>query len=311
MRKGILILALGALAVSAQQPVSTRPFAMRRVFPSGAGAVFIGTDTRQFVAVEYNSARTPPFRILSDAEARPWKLLVRTWESGSGAQKRVRFVEPSERVPLTFGPSGRFTLIPDPTDATGPEILIVEQRGAETIRHVLPQSTYNTFATARPERVRQGYSRLATQIDERVGAWKAESDRLWFGKSFYDGEGKTGVGGFGYFDTTERKFVMFAPPGIVDWSVSALEASPDAVWMALALSGEAGGRSGGLLRFDRKSEQVRHFILPDVTRDLARVGDRLLLATSGGMALVDGDQVRRYSVRRAPGGQLEVAAPDR
>ena len=31
-------------------------------------------------------------------------------------------------------------------------------------------------------------------------------NQIWFGKAFYDGEGTTGVGGLGYFDTRAKQF---------------------------------------------------------------------------------------------------------
>jgi hypothetical protein len=48
-----------------------------------------------------------------------------------------------------------------------------------------------------------------------------EGDKLWFGKTFYDGEGNSGVGGFGYFDTADRQYYLFTPPEVVDCAISA------------------------------------------------------------------------------------------
>jgi hypothetical protein len=51
---------------------SYRPFAMSRSFPKAAGVVFVGSDTERLVAVEYKEDREPAFRVLSEADARPW-----------------------------------------------------------------------------------------------------------------------------------------------------------------------------------------------------------------------------------------------
>ena len=63
-------------------------------------------------------------------------------------------------------------------------------------------------------------------------------NRLWFGKTFYDGEGSTGIGGFGYLDTVTRQYVMFSPPAIRPYSVTALLVEPETVWLGATWWGE-------------------------------------------------------------------------
>ena len=63
---------------------------------------------------------------------------------------------------------------------------------------------------------------------------------------------------------------MFAPPEIADWSVSAIQVAPDAVWMALVTNGEYGRSSGGLLRYDRQSVAVLRIEFTDVVASLIR-----------------------------------------
>lgn len=171
----------------------------------------------------------------------------------------------------------------------------------------LPRTTYDQLASARPQRVKNMYARAGPEIQDSIGPWQQEDGRIWFGKTFYDGEGSTGVGGFGYFDKNERRFHMFTPPEITDWSVSAINVGPDAVWMALAQNGEYGGSSGGLLRYDRQSGAVRRFEFPDIAARLIRVGGKILAATSFGLAIVEQDRVKRYFIDRTTGGRLRVA----
>jgi len=102
----------------------------------------------------------------------------------------------------------------------------------------LPQSTYDQFAQARPQRVRDGYSRAST-IDERVGAQQVVGDRILVWKGIYDGEGTTGVGGLGYFDCPFKTVHNIFDSELADWSISALFVESDAVWAGL---GELSGR---------------------------------------------------------------------
>jgi hypothetical protein len=260
---------------------SYRPFAMYRSFPSGDAAVFVGSDRQRLIAVEYKVDREPAFRVLSEAGARPWIERVRTSVGTEGMEaRRVIYIE-NDKAPL---PSA----IPP-----------------------LPRTTYDQFAAARPLRVKNGYGRAGAEIHDSIGPWQQEDGRIWFGKSFYDGEGSTGVGGFGYFDMNERRLQMFAPPEIADWSVSAIDVGPDAAWMALVRNGEYGGASGGLLRYDRQSGTVRRFGFPDIGVRLIRVDGKILAATDFGLAVVEGDRVKRYFIDTTTGGRLQVAPATR
>ncbi len=175
----------------------------------------------------------------------------------------------------------------------------------------LPQTTYDQFAAARPRSVENGLVRAFTLVKESVGPWEQENGRIWFGKTFYDGELHTGVGGFGYFDMNERRLHMIPTPEIADWSVSAIDVGPDAVWIALISNGEWGGSGGGLLRYDRQSGAVRRFELPDIVWRITRAGGKILAATELGLAVVEGDGVKRYFVDRTTDGRLRVAEATR
>jgi hypothetical protein len=287
---------------------SYEPFQMLRVFSSGDGAVFIGTDSQSLLAVEYRPARNPAFRILGEAEAARWTGRIRAEEGTIGIERRRHlYVLPEEHKAVRFG---AFSLEREETPR-GPELVILERRGAQVRRHELRRSTYEEFAAARPDRVRDGYSREAAQFQERIGPWKLEGDRLWFGKTFYDGEGITGVGGFGYFDGRSGAYRMFDLPEMAGWSVYALDVDAGSVWMALASFGEYGGPSGGVLRFDRQGESIRRLELPDIARDCRILRDRVVFATEFGMAIVEGDRVSRYFVDRTTDGRRRAAQAER
>jgi hypothetical protein len=260
---------------------SYQPFAMYRIFPSAAGAVFVGSDTQRLVAVEYKADPELAFRVLSEADARPWIARVHTSVGIQGIERRREIYIDNDKAP--------------PPAAIPP----------------LPRTTYDQFAAARPRRVKDGYVRAGTEIWDSIGPWQQEDGRIWFGKTFYDGEGSTGVGGFGYFDLKERRLHMFAPPEIADWSVSAIHVAPDAAWMALRQNGEYGGSSGGLLRYDRQSGALGRLGFPDIGIRLMRVGGKILAATDFGLAVIEGDGVKRYFIDRTTDGRLRVAPATR
>ena len=284
--------------------LSYHPFEMHRIFRNGAGAVFIGSDRHRLVAVGFTPGSEPEFRVLSNVESAKWFRRVPVAEGTEGVD-RVVYFQPEPFRPLHFGPAGAFRVMSMEGDV--PRFAIEEQSGKKIRAYPLPQSTYDEFAAARPARVKNGYVREQTRIEEEIGPWQREEDKIWLGKAFYDSEGRNGVGGFGYFDATERKYHLFTPPEIAGWSVSAIDVESEAVWMALEASGEYGGSSGGLLRYDRKSGAVRRLEFPDIGVQFIHAGGKLLAATDFGIAVVEGGGVKRYFVDRTSDGRLRVA----
>jgi len=247
---------------------SYQPFGMHRVFSNVDETVFVASDGQRQVAIGFKPARDPEFRVLSAAESLKWLK-----------QEPVRS-----------------------------ETAEIEKRFGDQIRsHPLPQSTYDQFAAARPRTVENGYVREGTTIEEKIGPTKLENDKLWFGKTFYDGEGTTGIGGFGYFSASDGKYHLFAPSELAEWSVSAMDVEPAAVWLALVHNGEWGGSSGGLLRYDRQSAAISRFECPDIGFEFVRAGAGLLAATGYSVAVIESDRVTRYFVDRTTGGKLRLA----
>ena len=122
---------------------------------------------------------------------------------------------------------------------------VAERVGDEYKLYELPKSTYEEFARARSGRVRDGYRPDVAAFEEVIGPYQIVGNRFWFGKTFYDGEGVTGVGGFGYFDPGQRKYVVFSLPEIAPWSASALLVEEKDIWLGLARHPEGVTYSGG------------------------------------------------------------------
>ena len=274
-------------AKSLVRQFSYQPFAMYRLFSRAAGAsrssgaVFIGTDRQRLIAVEYKPDEEPAFRVLSNEAAQPW----------------------TGRVHISAGLEG---LPPR-------NVIYIENDKASLPAAVpaLPRTTYSQFATARPQRVKDGYVRQGTDLAESIGPWQREDGGIWFGKTFYDGEGRTGVGGFGYFDQKQKKLQLFDPPEIADWSVSAIDVTPGAVWMALVNNGEYGGSSGGLLRYDRHTGDARRLPLPDIALRLDHINGKIMAATDFGFAVVEGNQIARFFVDQTTDGRWRVVPATR
>jgi hypothetical protein len=277
-----------------------QPFAMMRVLNVSGRTVFVGSDLKRLVAVEFEPGGSPEFRIPGNAEAAQWLARIKTTQEWIGpGRNQILYVAPDAPEPIHFGPSGAFTF------ARGS---IVDSHGKE---YKLHQSTYDDFARARGRRVTDNYVRKNTIIAEAIGPVQSEGDKLWFGKTFYDGEGNSGVGGFGYFDASDRQYHLFVPPELADYSVSAIRVEPDAVWMGIFQFGEYGGAPAGVLRYDRQTQATRKYELPDAVYGLTVSGNRILAPTSSGIAVIEGDEINRYFVDRTTDGRLRIAKATR
>jgi hypothetical protein len=180
----------------------------------------------------------------------------------------------------------------------------VEHQGKQQKLHPLPQSTLAEFTAARPE-----YPNVVMQqnIQEHFGPFQI-ADRFWFAKVFYDGEGLTGVGGVGCFDSQKARYVIYSPPDLAPWSASALLVEEDAVWVGLVRHPEGGVYSGGLLRLDRQTFFPRGYPIPDVITEIARGPGGLWVATANGIYCLQDEELRRYTVEPVGSGRYRLVA---
>jgi hypothetical protein len=175
----------------------------------------------------------------------------------------------------------------------------------------LPQSDLATWEAARPDDVKSFLHPDKAERNEEIGPHQWAGGNLWFGKTFYNSEGMTGVGGFGYFDTSRRGFRLYAPPEIQRCSVSAILVEADAVWLTLDRRGEYNNYPGGLLRWDWQSRRVREFPLDEIGVTIARIGRTMCVGTTEGLAIVRGDRLTSYLVDRGADGRWEIAERNR
>ena len=216
------------------------------------------------------------------------------------------------RISPPFGPQGKFdfrtVLQADPRGGASYVQAVAERVGNNTRLFELPKSTFEQFARLRPDKVRDGYGPNSMFEEEgigEIGAYQIFENRFWFGKSFYEGEGSTGIGGFGYFDPDERRFVVFSPPEIVRSSVSALLVEDEEIWLALGDYGFS-NYSDGLLRYERNSKDLEHFIVGknrchgnrycsvEFITQIKRWKDSLYLASTNGLFVLQENYLTRY-----------------
>jgi hypothetical protein len=202
---------------------------------------------------------------------------------------------------LSIGSQGQFKLRRGGDLSSTPEFAGIEERIGDEIKlYELPRSTFEELARYRPDRARPKYKEF-TYGAEMIGPFQNVEDRFWFGKTFYDGEGWTGIGGFGYLDTEAKRYVLYSPPEIIPWSVSALFVDEGNIWLGLMSRGEWGNNSGGLLKYDRYNRTTKKFDLGEsygyqIIHQIKSRGRKseTYLATNAGLFIEHGGRMTRY-----------------
>jgi len=209
---------------------------------------------------------------------------------------------------VPFGPGGRFHLSKLRDRFSTPYIAVTERQGTKDGIYLLPQTDPATWQRARPEDAKTYAHIELAEIREEIGPYQVEGERLWFGKTFYNSEGGTGLGGFGYFDPATAQYHLIAVPEIYDWSVSGILVEADSIWLALYRRGEFGNYPGGLLRWDRSAQSVQRWDMPWIATSIARAGDAIYMGATDGIAALRGDRIASYFVDRSTEGRYRMAA---
>jgi hypothetical protein len=261
------------------------PFSAERVLHGRNGPQFVMTDRERRLLVDIDPATGEP-RVLAVSEV----------------------PLPPGDMDVPFGPGGRFHLSKLRDKFSSPYIAVTERDGARDKVYMLPQTDPPTWQRARPDDAKTYAHIELAEISEEIGPYQVEGGRLWFGKTFYNSEGATGLGGFGYFDSATAQYHLIAVPEIYAWSVSGILVEADSIWLALYRRGEYGNYPGGLLRWDRNGQTTQHWDMPWIATSIARAGDAIYMGATDGIAALRGDRVISYFVDRSVDGRYRMAA---
>jgi hypothetical protein len=284
------------------------PFYAARVLHGRNGPQFVMADNHRLLLVDIDSATGEP-RVVPAAEARPVLAQIPMMENTFGDPRELQTLHvpaPQPEPVAGFGPGRRFHIARLKNKYGSEYTAVVEGEGATQKVYALAQTDMETWRRARPDDAKTYLHLDLAEMNEEIGPHQLAGGRLWFGKTFYNSEGATGLGGFGYFDTATARYRLIAPPEIYAWSVSAILVEPDSVWLALYRRGEYGNYPGGLLRWDRQAARVQHWDMPSVAVNIARAGETIWLGTVDGMVALRGDRVASYFVDRSPAGRYQM-----
>ncbi|HYI97417.1 MAG TPA: hypothetical protein VEX68_28020 [Bryobacteraceae bacterium] len=188
-------------------------------------------------------------------------------------------------------------------------IAVVDRKGRKQFSPV-PIPSRELYKKLRPEVRVISYAAdsLPGSIENEIGPYAFDGERVWFANTFYDGEGMSGVGAIGSFDVTTRKYEMRYLPEIARWSASALRLESGNLWIGIMRRPEGAEYGTGVLRFDTKTGATRTFPIKDYVVSIERLGDALYFGTSHSVYAIDlaTDAVSHIRVEPGRSGKPEV-----
>ena len=128
-------------------------------------------------------------------------------------------------------------------------------------------------------------------ICDMIGPYQFVGQKVWFGTTFPDAEGATGVGAIGFFGLNERNYHMHYPKDLADWSTSAIWVHDKYVWTGLVDRSEYNRFPGGLLRYDVKSGEAKKYDIDAMVHRICGLGDDVFLGTSDGVYIISGEEI--------------------
>lgn len=185
---------------------------------------------------------------------------------------------------------------------------LAEVRLRDTLFIPLDYPDFEHFRRARPDHL-VGVSPEHIDLSVDIGPVTDDGDRIWFGLTFYDGEGFDGVGGFGWFDPSTREAELLYPPEMADYSVSAISIEEGKLLLGLVIRPEGATMGLGLARYDPASGVFERLLDEGHITGIATAGDRIFAVSDQGLLEVDSHDhaVKRWQV--FPQGRSGEAPP--
>ena len=257
--------------------------------------------TLRFVSENYVYDFTDDVRVLPNADKRRYKYHVA--DTASLGFKQLRTSVPQFKLEQyiatlpTLGGVATFLAWNEETavNSYGGERrsgIYVSERG-EVVFYPLPQP-----------QISEPNPQFEVIYRNEIGPIQLVGEKIWFGVTFYDGEGYTGVGGIGTFDTKTRSYQLVYIPALADLSVSALLVDGDEVWLGLH-GRTAGGMSGAsVAKYQRDTGTLKRFNIAAVANKIVKLANGVYVATSDGIAVLSAEnEFRSGRLQRARDGR--------
>jgi hypothetical protein len=146
------------------------------------------------------------------------------------------------------------------------------------------------------------------EIENDIGPFVLEDNKVWFANSFYDSEGTSGVGAIGTFDIAARKYEMRYLLEIAPWSGSAMLLDGTNLWIGLMRRPEGSNYGAGLLRYDTQTDGVTKYAVADYIHTIDVLDGTVYCGTSHGLYTIRDGKVTQLRFEPNENGKLAMVA---
>lgn len=277
-------------------------------------------DYQESVRYFYDSSRPRPtvtirYRTASLQSARHENgKLIYTAEYGFGGEQ---FGIKPQRATITINTEGTrgaaptFVIADDHTPMSQ-ATKTARYQATKTARFQAAGQTFVVEAESQPSGIRlagvPGKEQFFPAPVTHIGPPAFDGRRIWFARRFLDGDGYSGAGAIGAFDSVSHQYKIYNLPEIGTASGTAILADGNQIWVGLEGREEDSGHSAGLLRYNRLTGTVRKYNVNDVIHTINRANATIYCGTSDGLYTIQGDLVRHYRFEPDATGKLTMVA---
>ncbi len=183
--------------------------------------------------------------------------------------------------------NGRFLVWNPPINSLESHSTGIWIRGREKARYLpLPQPSEKVFLAMRPRVAWPGEGR-----GSQIGPFQFWKGNIWFGLTFLNMGGQTGLGGYGYFDTQTHKYHLHYVSEWAAWAASAFYKSQDSIWVGIRNQGDGPAIPGGVLQYHSKTRAVIHYEIPEVVFVIQKYKNFMVFGTANGIWVLDNEHL--------------------
>jgi hypothetical protein len=243
-------------------------------------ASFGGSERHAMIVIEPRAGGAPPAYTITDAPAPPdYALEPAPFATADGQSVIVENKTPPGQ----------------PHQSSG--IDVIGKPGRKQY-YPAPIPTMALYLKVRPDKSAGG------EIEDDIGPFVLDGNKIWFANTFYDAEGVSGAGAIGSFDISTRQYDMRYLPEIAPWSGSAILLDDGNLWIGLMSRPEGAEYGAGLLRYNITTGAVTKYPVADYIHTIDRLGDTLYCGTSHGLYTVRGNKVTQFRFEPDDKGKL-------
>lgn len=182
---------------------------------------------------------------------------------------------------------------------------IYEVSDGKTRFYPLPQLGISDLRRWRANLISQNPN-IPFRIRLDIGPFQRVGNRIWFGTSFYDGEGITGIGGLGTFDLRTRGFNVDYCSVMAPYSTSSIAIGQGEVWLGLYHCGEGTSSSGGIARYQFASKSWTRYEVPEIANAIYPADGRIYAGTTEGILVLGAGGLTRICFEPSEAGEFQA-----